>query len=131
MARSNILETLFVYYFVGFILSRIGSILIEPIFKKLKLAKYVEHEKFIEASYKDIKIDILLEANNTYRTFISVFVIIFLVAIGKVSGIQFNMMPDFLKIIALFVLLTLVIFSYSKNTKYIRSRIDKLIAKDK
>ena len=130
-AQSDVFETLFVYYFIGLILSRIGSIIIEPIFKRLKLVRYVEYSKFIYASSKDIKIDILLEANNTYRTFVSVFIVSLFIAIGKVSGIQLNMKIDVLKFIALFVLIVLFILSYSKNTKYIRSRIDKHIAKDK
>ena len=37
LVQGNIVENLFVYYFLGMILSRIGSIIIEPICKKIGL----------------------------------------------------------------------------------------------
>ena len=36
LVQGNIVENLFVYYFLGMIVSRIGSIFIEPICKKIK-----------------------------------------------------------------------------------------------
>ena len=54
----------FLYYFIGMTISRFGSVIIEPLFKKIKLVKYRDYKEFIDASKKDSKIELLLEVNN-------------------------------------------------------------------
>ena len=49
LVQGNIVENLFVYYFLGMILSRIGSIIIEPICKKIKWVKFADYGDFIKA----------------------------------------------------------------------------------
>ena len=40
----------FFYYFIGLIINRIGSLVIEPIIKKTSLVKFFDYRKFISAS---------------------------------------------------------------------------------
>lgn len=73
MVQSDILSNLFLYYFVGVVLSRIGSVLIEPVLKCVQFVKYEPYDKYLLAAKDDQKIETLVEANNSYRTFLSVF----------------------------------------------------------
>ena len=71
LLSDNWLENLIVFYFVGMVLSRIGSIIIEPIMKKIKLIKYAPYSDYVKASSIEPLVDTLSEVNNTYRTLLS------------------------------------------------------------
>jgi hypothetical protein len=113
----------FAYYFTGLIISRFGSIVIEPFLKVIRFVKFADYKDFIEASKNDSKIEVLSESNNMYRTLISMFTLLF-VTIG------FQKLADnwlFLKnnqdAIFLSILLLLFLLSYRKQTNYITKRI--------
>ena len=46
---TNWVMILFVGYFSGLVISRVGSIVIEPWFKKWKIVKYSSYSVFLEA----------------------------------------------------------------------------------
>ena len=73
LVQTDLLIGLFLYYFIGLVISRIGSIVIEPLLKKLKIIKFSEYIDFVKASALDTKIETLSEANNVYRTLCSMF----------------------------------------------------------
>ena len=41
LIANSIIESLFVYYFVGMVISRVGSIFIEPVLEKVKFVKKI------------------------------------------------------------------------------------------
>lgn len=71
--QEDIILGVFLYYFIGMVISRIGSLIIEPTLKKLKFISFASYPQFVTASKQDDKIEILSETNNMYRTFCSVF----------------------------------------------------------
>ena len=71
--------TIFLYYISGMILSRIGSVVIEPLYKGFCWVVFAGYKDYVEASKQDSKIDILSMENNTYRTLIASFVALLLV----------------------------------------------------
>ena len=87
MFNTNILsddlfENLVIFYFVGMVLSRIGSVIIEPLMKKIKinnipLLRYVAYSDYDRARTEKPLLPIFVEANNTYRTLLSCFVCAF------------------------------------------------------
>ena len=81
--KIDIYEKLFIYYFIGLIISRIGSLFLEPLFRKLKIIKFADYSKFLKTEEKDSKIHILVLVNNMYRSFIIVFLLCFLLLILK------------------------------------------------
>ena len=46
---DGVVERIFVYYFCGMIISRIGSLVIEGIFEKVKWIKYVPKAEYVAA----------------------------------------------------------------------------------
>lgn len=129
--ENNVFENLVLYYFCGMVISRIGSLIVEPICKKMKWVKYANYSDFISASKKDNTIGLLSEENNVYRTIIAC---IFMLLVGKLSlYVASNVtILDFLKReIVLIMLGVLFILAYRKQTKYIRDRINKNIEGDK
>jgi hypothetical protein len=72
---------LFLYYFAGLVISRIGSNIIEPILIGIGIVHYSKHTDFIEASKADPKIEELLVSNNLYRSSISLSISLLLVGV--------------------------------------------------
>lgn len=121
--QEDIVVGVFVYYFIGLVISRIGSIIIEPVLKFFSFVKFTSYSDFVVALKKDPGLDVLSEVNNMYRTLISVFL-----------GIIFLMFYDLLKtkllwiqnyeiVLLLLILLVLFLFAYKKQTSYITKRI--------
>lgn len=52
---SSIIEKLFVYYFCGMIMSRVGSLVIEELCKKAKIITYASKQDYVEAEKKTSK----------------------------------------------------------------------------
>lgn len=119
----------FFYYFVGMIISRLGSLIIEPFLKWVKFVKYAEYKDFLTACEKDSKIDLLSEGNNMFRTLVSLFVAIALTVIYNKIAIHFGIPLENTSIGVIIGLLILFLFSYRKQTAFIRKRVEKQIQK--
>ena len=112
----------FLYYFYGLIISRIGSLVVEPFLKWIKFVKYVDYQTYVEASKSDPKIEILSEQNNMFRTLCSiVLILICLKAYDKMKEVL-SWGTDINEFIFLVVLLALFLFSYRKSTQYVVRR---------
>ncbi len=124
LVQENFITGAFLYYFIGLVISRIGSLLIEPALKKISFLKFAEYKRFVKASKIDSKIELLSESNNMYRTICSVlFLELLFLAYEKIS-LKFNIPINFGSTAGLILLLILFLFSYRKQTEYIRKRIE-------
>ena len=124
LIQENNLLGAFLYYFVGMTVSRFGSVIIEPLLRKVKFIEFREYKDFVNASKKDAKIELLSEVNNTYRTLISMLVLLLLLKLYNVSANIFQI-ENSISLIALTIsITTLYIFSYRKQTKFVVKRID-------
>ena len=114
---------MFVCYFIGLVISRFGSLCIEPLLKALKFVKFAEYKEFITAIKIDPEIKILLEASNMYRTICSM--IILLPVLRLYQWIEQSINYLICLRIFVFILLMIVVFllSYRKQTEYIIKRI--------
>ena len=63
LQQNSILTEFFIIYFLGLLASRIGSLLIEPLCKKLNIIQMASYEDFIKAESRDKKIEILSSVN--------------------------------------------------------------------
>jgi len=123
--QGDTVVDLFLYYFIGLVVSRFGSLIIEPFFKRIKFVKFSEYKDFIVASKNDNKLEIFLEQNNMYRTFISMLMLILLLKTYETTQSSLNYLPiggD--KYILLVGIMLIFILSYLKQTKYITNRIN-------
>lgn len=130
LIQSDLLVGAFVYYFLGLIISRIGSILVEPVLKRTGFVKFSSHRDYVSASKNDELIPTLSEANNMYRTFVSLFLCLLLL---KGYELMASKLP-FLKEQEMGILVTglfiLFLLSYRKQTAYITKRVQHNLSKD-
>ena len=132
---GDVWQNLFVCYFIGMLLSRIGSLVCEKIlksitFKKEKFLKYENYDDYLDAKKEDSEIHILVEENNTYRTLIAAAVITTIVKVYDwlLYDLVMEHFPNCnnLIIVLLGVIITIVfVFSFKKQTDYIAKRIRK------
>lgn len=118
------LELIVIFYFVGMVNSRIGSLLLEPLLKKVHFVTFRDHKQFVAAEQKDKKIVYLNETNNMYRSMISVSFTALLVKFYYVAVENYWDFGDVTQWVVLFGLLALFALAFRKQTKYIVSRID-------
>lgn len=127
---DNLLLGIFVYYFMGFIASSVGSLLIEPLYKFLHIIKFIPYDKYLAASKRDAKIDTLSQENNTYRTLIAmliVYVTIYVLCLWL--GEEF-LRQEWVIVSSSGLLIILLSLAYRKQTKYIVARANGLTNKN-
>ncbi len=120
---NNVIIDFIIFYFIGLVISRIGSLIIEPLLIKIKYLKFASYDKFIQKSLIDEKIEILSEQNNMYRNLCTSFILIFLLKLYEIVETYFQF-KEYTIFIIVTTLLIIFIFSYRKQTKYIRERIE-------
>jgi hypothetical protein len=121
--QDNLIIGAFVYYFIGLVISRFGSLFIEPLLRKLSFLKFTNYKDFVSSSKKDAKIEVLLEINNMYRTLSSMFALILLLKLYELIESIAPILKDWSTYILLALLLGMFLFSYRKQTNYITKRI--------
>jgi len=122
-AQNDPLFAPFVYYFIGLVLSRLGSLVIEPILKFVKFVKFEEYSNYVRASRVDPLIETLSEANNMYRTFIALFVALTCLKLYAFTSQYYPLLLNNKIHLLLALLLIMFIFAYKKQTTYISKRI--------
>lgn len=125
---SDLIIDLFLYYFFGLIISRIGSLFLEPLLIKLGFIKYADYKKYLEAEKNDSKIELLVEQNNVYRTLTALVLSIFFIHLYSVISGFFQFFNDFY--VAIIFLFALLLFAYKKQTSYIKIRIENSVKED-
>ncbi|WP_421218195.1 hypothetical protein [Aeromonas enteropelogenes] len=125
LLQKDIVTGVFFYYFIGLIISRVGSVIIEPFLKKVEFVKFAEYKDYISAEKNNEFIKVLSEVNNMYRTLASTLLCLFgfkLYVLVSEEISFFHKNGIYIIIICLFVLF---LFAYRKQTSYITGRVAK------
>ena len=124
IAQPDIIIAFFLYYFIGLVVSRIGSLLLAPIAKRTKFVKYAEYADFVNASTTDDKLDTLSEANNTYRTLCTLFLTLAATKMYESLSIKAKLSQEMTTYSLCFALFLLFAFAYRKQVDFITKRIE-------
>ena len=117
--NENIWWFLLASYVVGIILSRIGSLLIEEVFKKMGFIKGYNVGNYIAKRKEDDMVETLLSFANLYRSFCALSIVLIIVTMVKGYGFC-----DYWHYFLLEVLLLLLFaFSFCKQYNYFYSII--------
>jgi len=130
LVQNDIIIGVFLYYFIGLVISRIGSLFIEPILKKIKFITFAPYSEFVTASKKDVKLDTLSEVNNMYRTFCSLFLVLLIIKCYDFISKKYPVISEWNSVVIAIGLLLLFLFSYRKQTQYIKKRVNALTEKE-
>ena len=87
--QKDLVLGVFLYYFIGLVISRVGSLFIEPILKKISFVKFMPYPDFVKALKVDPSLDVLSEVNNMYRTLTAVFVSLIFLKLYQLVSLKF------------------------------------------
>ena len=112
-----------IFYFVGMVNNRVGSLLVEPILRRFGIIKPMPYETYVLAEQHDEKIRTLMTENNVYRSCLSVCLIV-LISFGyKWLMDRFCFLEENTSLILLVFMIVLFVFSFRKQTRYISNRV--------
>ena len=139
LIQENILIGLFLYYFIGLIISRFGSLTLEPLLKfeikirnrKFQFLQFKPRKDYLKASKLDPKVEILSEQNNMFQTLCSlpIALIVFMIY-DKMIKDNLRWDPDINNYIFFVGLFVLFLFSYRKQTGYVTESIETALEKE-
>ena len=124
LIQKDIIIALFLYYFIGLVISRIGSLVLEPLMKKTSFVTFAPYKAFVAVSTKDQKIETLSEVSNTYRTLCSLFVALGGLKLYEWLSSLSTWVAQAGPYVFFVLLFALFSFSYRKQTNYITKRIE-------
>jgi hypothetical protein len=120
---ADVVEQFVWFYFVGLILSRIGSLLVEPLLRKLKIIEYGLYEDYLYAHERDAKLELMVEVSNTYRTIATGFVaLLFCAAYFRIVR-SFGLSTSFQHYLFLGLLAALFLLSLRKQAMFVARRV--------
>ena len=114
----------FLYYFIGLVVSRFGSLFIGYLLQKMTFIKFADYSEYVFAADKDNKIELFSEINNMYRTIISMLVLLLLAKGWQSINSYFNFSENTSLTLLIILLLILFIFSYRKQTGFVVKRVE-------
>jgi hypothetical protein len=122
--NDSIVVELFAFYFIGLVISRIGSLIVEPILKRVKFVKFADYRDFVHACEKDPKIEILSEQNNMLRTLAATFVALFGLRVFDLTVSRLGVPKAWSAVVVFVALLVMFAFAYRKQTSYVKKRVE-------
>ena len=128
LVQDDIFTGVFLYYFIGLVISRVGSLLIEPFLIWIKFLQFSDsgYNKFVLSTKIDLKIDLLSEVNNMYRTLCSLFLLLTLAKVYGTYLSDLSFFKSYGSALIIILLLVIFIFSYRKQTSYVVKRIESI-----
>lgn len=121
--QMDIAVGVFVYYFLGAVVSRIGSLLLEPLLRRLRIVTFAPYADFARAEKHDAKLEVLSETNNMYRTLAALLLSISVVALYEMASEHWPLLRTAAPTVVVSGLFALFLVAYRKQTEYIRKRI--------
>jgi hypothetical protein len=122
--QKDIILGAFLYYFIGLVISRIGSLILEPLLKRIYFVRFSEYSDFVAASRVDPKLEVLSEANNMYRTLSALFLLLCTIKAYEKLSIAFPVVGHWGNRVLVASLLMMFLFGYRKQAQYISRRVE-------
>lgn len=121
---ENILEEIVVYYFMGLIINRIGSIIVKPFLLKIKVIKEVAYDEYVNAEKKDSKIKVLMETCNYYRSMLTSCLLLLIMKCVFWYPFNISWFQENWRGILLLGLIALFLATYRKQINFVCKRVN-------
>jgi len=120
---DNIIYSFFIAYFIGIVISRFSSLIVENIIFKIFKQNKQCYFNFLLAERNNKKIEILTQDSNMYRSLCSLMIIEFIIKLMDMINILIYINKDSIILLIILLLIVLFAFSYIKQNNYIIQRI--------
>jgi hypothetical protein len=123
LLQKDIVTGVFLYYFLGMVVSRFGSLAIGPVLKRLSFVKFADYKAFVVTSKKDPQLEVLSEVNNSYRTLCSLFGLLLVLKLYAKVEERFPFLAHWDATLLMVSLFVMFLFAYRKQTSFVVRRI--------
>lgn len=113
----------YVFYFIGMVNNRIGSLIVQPILIKTKFVTFAPYKDYLECELKDSKVTLLNQENNIFRSYIAIFLSLVILYVYIHLELIINWIKSIDILLLIIIGLIVFLFSYRKQTSYIRKRV--------
>lgn len=124
LIQDDLVVAVFLYYFCGMVISRVSSILVEPLMQKSKFVTYADYEDYAAASSEDSHIKLLLETSNSYRSVVALLLCLLGTGVWTLAASTLVWFSTYEHYILSISLLILFCFAFRKQTRYITKRVE-------
>ena len=124
---GNIGTDLVACYFIGYLINRLGSLVIEGLCKRIKLIEFSSYSDYIKAESIDAKIATLSETNSYLRSLLTSILLIPPTVLLDFLRQKWPWFNNSWKWFIIIIVILILVFSYKKNTDYIRRRVEIII----
>lgn len=124
LPTQNVGEEVITYYFMGLIINRIGSLVVEPILKKIGFVRFAPYSEYTKTEKLDSKIITLSEMNNYTRSLLTSVLIFPIIGVLQVVFAKWIWLSTGWRIWVIALLILLFLLTYRKQTEYVRKRIE-------
>jgi hypothetical protein len=121
--QPDIIISAFVYYFIGLVISRVGSLIVEPLLKTLRFVQFADYKDFVTASDADQTLEVLSEQNNSYRTLCSTFLLLLALKLYDRWTLNFPAIAQHQTTALIAALAFMFVFAHRKQSNYINRRV--------
>jgi hypothetical protein len=122
--ENNVILFLLTAYFAGMALSRVGSLILEPVLLRAHLVSLSDFSEYVRAEKNDPKIATLLQEANAFRSMSAVFATLLLAKGALLLRPRFAHSDQIAAWICPAALLLLFMFAYRKMFRYIKQRVE-------
>lgn len=132
LVTENICETLGVIYFYGVAVSRVASIIVEPVLKRLFKIQFAPYSEYLEALRQDISLADLMREANMFRILLTVvLILLFIFLLNLIPFVQKRWCSScFFVISQVIVFIPVFACSYRKQCVFVVERIEKILRKE-
>lgn len=123
---ENIGEEILIYYFMGLVINRIGSLIVKPILQKAKFIQEASYSDYIKAAKVDAKLEVLSETNNYFRSVLTCFFLVFIVGLVRMLILNTGCLLKCWKGCVIVCFILLFLFAYRKQTVFVKERIETI-----
>jgi len=131
LIQENIVEGAFLYYFIGLLINRVGSLVFEPVLKFIKFIKFKPPNEYRQAKGLYPKIEIYSEVNNMFRGVSAMLLVLIVFVVLEKTGIYIDFSKGSIQIVSLLLLFVMMLFAYRKQTKIIVDRVGNVLEEQK
>lgn len=130
LLSGEVYKDVFIIYFIGLVISRIGSVIIEPILVSLKFVKMGRYEDYVAACKINTKVEVIHEVTNTYRSLLAAVITFCLLYLVSILETKVPVLEPFTVPVTLITAVVILMFSFRKQSKYL-TRIVKCSTEEK
>lgn len=123
LIQDDLVVAFFLYYFCGMVISRVSSIVIEPLMKKIKFVTYADYKDYVAASAEDEHLAVLLETSNSYRSVVALLICLFATGVWTATTSAWPNFAAYSHYAFAVALLVLFSLAFRKQTRYIVERV--------